>query len=416
VRVKPESSSGSVAPGDSAGAREGSAGPGRPPRPLIFSITVTGVMANTLIAPALPDIIAGLGATTGQAGMLVAAATLPGIVMAPLIGLLADRYGRRTVVVPCLFVFGLSGVAAAFAPDLPTLLACRLLQGVGSAGLINLAVVIIGDHWDGTERARIIGQNSATLTLSIAVLPPLGGVLTDLAGWRASFLPYGIGMVTAVVVARRLPRAEHRDVRIGEQVREAAGFVRSPTVLWALVTGFVVFVLLFGLFLTAMPLYLDEQFGLGASVRGLVMGLPALTSTVLALSIGRLQARFGTARLVLAAWLVFAGAFAVIAGAPVLAVVLLGILAYGAGEGTALPTLQNLVAGAAPASSRGSVVAMWVGAVRAGQTSGPLLAGVMLASVGARATFAAGAGVAAAMALAQAAVVVRAGRRPAPPG
>jgi MFS transporter, ACDE family, multidrug resistance protein len=190
--------------------------------------------------------------------------------------------------------------------------------------------------------------------------------------------------------------------------------VRSPTVLWALVTGFVVFVLLFGLFLTAMPLYLDEHFGLGASVRGLVMGLPAVTSTVLALSIGRLQARFGTARLVMAGWLVFAGAFAVIAGAPVLAVVLLGILAYGAGEGTALPTLQNLVAGAAPASSRGSVVAMWVGAVRAGQTTGPLLAGVMLASLGARTTFAAGAGIAAAMALAQVAVVLRAKAPPAP--
>jgi MFS transporter, ACDE family, multidrug resistance protein len=178
---------------------------------------------------------------------------------------------------------------------------------------------------------------------------------------------------------------------------EAAGFLRSRTVVGSVSLGVVVFVLIFGLFLTTMPLLVEREFGIGASGRGLLLGIPALTSTTAALVLGRLQARFGVRRLIQAASLTFAAAFLVIAGAPVLAVLVAGALLYGAAEGVVIPSLQNVVASAAPASSRGSVVAIWVAGARAGQTIGPLLAGVSIARVGAPGTFGIGAGIAAAL-------------------
>jgi MFS family permease len=352
-------------------------------------------MANTLIAPAIPNIVDDLGVSPERAGLLVAAATLPGVVVAPLIGLLADRYGRRELLVPCLVIFGLFGGLSGFAPTFPVLLACRLVQGVGSAGLINLAVVVIADHWKGPERARVIGQNSAVLTVSLAVLPPLGGALTDLGGWRATFWPYWLGLATAAGVAVVLPRSSRRDVRIGEQVHQALRYLRSAKVLAAMGSGALLFTLIFGLMLTALPLYLAEDFGLGATSRGLVLGIPALTSTASALLLGRLTSRFGARRLVLAA------AFSIVAEAPVLALVVAGSLLYGFGEGAAIPSLQAIVAGAAPASSRGAVMAVWVGGVRAGQTAGPVLAGIALSQLGAPGTFLAGSGLAAALLVAQ---------------
>src|SRR5205085_1519140 len=109
----------------------------------------------------------------------VAAASLPGVVVAPIIGLGADRFGRRAVVLPCLVVFGLGGMAAMLAGSFPVLLAARLLQGFGAAGLVNLAVVMIGDRYDDpAERAAAIGRNGAVLTVGLAVLPALGGALT----------------------------------------------------------------------------------------------------------------------------------------------------------------------------------------------------------------------------------------------
>ena len=105
------------------------------------------------------------------------------------------------------------------------------------------------------------------------------------------------------------------------------------------------------------------------------------------------MARHGQRRLVLGAMVLFAVAFATIGLAPTLPLLLVGALLYGLGEGVTIPSLQDVVAGAAPASSRGSVMAVWVGGVRAGQTAGPVLAGALVAGAGETATFLVGAAV-----------------------
>lgn len=360
---------------------------------LLYGITVTGLLANTLLNPALPDVLDEFGVGDGAAGPLVAAGALPGIVMAPVIGLLADRFGRRVVLVPCLAGFGLFGVLSAFAPSFAVLVALRLLQGMGAAGLVNLAVVTIGDHWDGVERARRIGRNAAVLTVGLAILPPVGGFLTDLGGWRLTFAPHGLGLLTALVVWRRLPDARpDAGTTLRAQLGASAAAVRTRRVAAILLVGFLVFMLIFGLFLTAMPLHLEDRFGLTAGQRGLVLAVPALTSTLGALLVGRLHVRLGGDRVVLLALGLWVVSFAVIAGAPALPVLVAGTLVYGLGEGVLVPRLQDAVVGEAPAASRGAVVAAWVSAARAGQTVGPIVAAGTLAAVGTGSTFALGAG------------------------
>ena len=375
--------------------------PPRPPFALIAAITVTGVMGNTLISPAIPDIRDDFGLSNGMAGVLVAAAALPGVFLAPLIGVLADRFGRREVVVPCLVTFGLAGGLAAFAPSFTMLLACRLVQGAGAAGLVNLAVVIIGDNWDGLERTRMIGRNSAALLSSIVVLPPIGGLLAEQWGWRATFTVYWVALATAVAVVLGVPRSPRSEVRITDQLRATAPYIRSREVLGPVTVAFLAFTMIFGLFLTVMPVYLDDRFGVSAGWRGLVLALPAVTSTLGSLWVARLASRFGLRRTLALACSLWVGAFAVIAGVPVLAVLCLAVLVYGFGEGLLIPTLQDAVASAAPASSRGATVALFVAFARAGQSTGPLLAGLGMTTVGPRGTFAAGVAVAAAMTAAQ---------------
>jgi len=367
-----------------------------PPLPLIFSVTITGILANTLVGPAIPDILEAFGQPDSRAGVFVAAGTLPGIVMAPVIGVLADRFGRRAVLVPCLTAFGVFGLLSALAPSFHTLLLLRLLQGLGSAGLINLAVVLIGDHWTGLERARLVGQNAAVLTVSLAVFPPLGGLLTELGGWRWSFAPYALGLATAVLIYRRLDANRPAGgVTLREQLSGAGEAVRQRDVLGSIVIGMVIFMLIFGLFLTALPVYLERDFGLGAGQRGLVIAAPAITSTIAALRLGWLRARVGVVRLLCGASVLFTIAFVGIGLAPTIPLLLVGTLLYGFGEGVFIPTLQDVVAGSASIAQRGAVVAVWVGAARAGQTIGPLLASGVYAAVGTSATFVLGGVVAA---------------------
>ena len=365
---------------------------------LLYVITITGLLGNTLLNPALPDVLDDLGVGDGAAGPLVAAGALPGIVMAPVIGLLADRFGRRVVLVPCLVAFGVFGLASALAPSFTVLLVLRQLQGVGAAGLVNLAVVIIGDHWEGIERSRRIGRNAAVLTVGLAVLPPVGGFLTDLGGWRLAFAPYGVGLLTAAVVWRVLAEVRpDAGTSVRAQLGASVSAVGTRRVGSVLVVGFVVFMLIFGLLLTTLPLHLEDRFGLTAGQRGLVLSVPALTSTLGALLVGRLHLRLGGDRVVLVALSLFVVAFAVMAGAPTLPVLVVGALVYGFGEGVLVPRLQDAVAEEAPAASRGAVVAAWVGAARAGQTVGPMVAAGTLATVGTGTTFALGSGLSVAL-------------------
>lgn len=355
----------------------------RPPRilPLIYAVTVTGILSNTLLAPAIPDILADFDKPDSAAGLLVAVGSIPGVVVAPIVGILADRWGRRNVLVPCLAVFGVFGLVAALAPTYNALLLARLAMGFGSAGMINLAVVLIGDQFaDPTERTEAIGRNSAVLTVGLAVMPLTSGLLTDLLSWRWALAIYSVSMVTAVAAWVLLDRGRPAAVgTIREQLGGAGVAIRNPVIGATLVSGVLIFAVVFGVFLTVLPSHLEGEFGLSAGWRGAIIALPALSSTLSAFNLGRLNTRFGrsaTMAMSAAAWVV---ALSLIAAAPVLGVLLLGALLYGAGEGVLIPGLQDAAVGEAPEEHRGAVVAVWVASARLGQTGGPLLAGLVLA-------------------------------------
>ena len=227
------------------------------------------------MTPAIPDILDDLGAPSGRSGILVASGSTAGIVLAPVIGLLADRFGRRIVLTTCLVIFGTFGLGGALAPTFELLLASRFLQGVGSAGLINLAVVLIGDHWSGFERTKIVGRNSAVLTVGLASLPLLSGTITELVGWRAAFSIYTLAFGTAGWVWMSLDRSRPDDPPpVRSQLAGASQVVRKPVVAMSILSGFFVFVAIFGLMLTVLPVYLAERFGLGAA--SLVLVHPGL--------------------------------------------------------------------------------------------------------------------------------------------
>lgn len=384
----------------------------RPPLWLVYSITVTGILLNTVVNAGVPDVLAAFDRPAADAGLFVAAGALPGVVVAPAVGVLADRFGRKAVLVPCLVVYGIAGGLAGLAGDFWVLLGLRTVQGVGAAGLINLAVVIIGDHWEGQERVKAIGRNAAVLTVSLAVFPGLGGLLVELGGWRLPFALFPLALVTAVLIHRRLVDVDlGPGIPLAAQLRAAGGILKRLPVVGAMVSGFVIFVLIFGLFLATLPVHLAEDFGFSAGMRGLVLAAPALTSTLVAFNLGRLRTAYGARLLVLGASLLFAVAFVAMGLAPTALLLVLAAFLYGAGEGAAIPTLQDIVASSAPPASRGAVVATFVGVVRAGQAVGPLLAGGLIATMGTGATFVAGGLLALALFVVQVVALQRTGLR-----
>ena len=359
--------------------------PGRRPQiGLIFTVTLTGILANTVIAPLIPDILADFDKPDSSAGILVASGSLPGVLAAPLIGVLADRHGRRAVLVPCLAVFGIFGVVAAAAPSFGVLVAARLAMGLGSAGLINLAVVLIGDHWEGEDRIRQVGRNAAVITVGLATIPLISGIMAEVFSWRASLGLYALAIVTAVVAFAELDSVlpPHASMRLSDQFRGAGVALRDPTIITTIISGFLIFVMIFGLFLTALPVHLEEQFGLDSAARGAMLAVPAITSFVVALNLAGLRRRYGLRAVIISSTALFVVAPMLVGWAPTLVIAVIALGIYGLAEGGAVPTFQEVAVSGSSSEQRGAVLAVWVAFVRLGQSVGPLIFAPIFAGIG----------------------------------
>jgi MFS transporter, ACDE family, multidrug resistance protein len=303
------------------------------------------------------------------------------------------------VLAGCLVVFGLAGGLAALAPTFWGLVAMRLVQGAGTAGLIGLVVSAIADHWHGPGRIAAMGRNAAVLSCSLVALPPIGGALTAAGGWRLTTASYGCALLIAAAIWCRLPGTTVTDVSLCAQLRAASTTLRTRRVVGLMASGAGAFLLLFGLLLTVLPAYLADDFGLDPAARGFLLAVPAVTSAAAALALGRLTRQFGERSLVTGGFAFFAAGFAVVAVSPSLPGVAAGLACYGLGEGLLIPTLQTAVAGAGPVATRAAVVAVFVASTRIGQTAGPLLAAPLIAGPGPRAAFALGIAVSVLLAL-----------------
>ena len=238
--------------------------------------------------------------------------------------------------------------------------------------------MLITDHWSGTERTRLLGQNSAVITAVLAVFPFLGGATTDLFGWRWNFAYYGLALVVGAVVARSLHDPwEGRTDPVGRQLRDALAELSVPVNAMAIVLGSLTFFVMFGVFLTLIPIHLDEVFGLGPTKRGIVAAVPAVTSTVTALVVTWFRARMSIRAMVAVGLGVFAATF-VAMGLGNLWLLVAAAAVYGLAEGATIPTLQDLVAEQAPERLRGALMAFWVGGLRIGQTTGPMVVGAAI--------------------------------------
>ncbi|MDP6322481.1 MAG: MFS transporter [Acidimicrobiales bacterium] len=343
-----------------------------PSKVLVFSVTAVGLLHNSIFVSSTPEILRSLGESENLAGLLIAAGSVPGIVVAPLIGFLADRFGRKKVLIPCLVIYGVFGLLVGLSPSLFWFLLIRIFQGLGSAGLINLVVVIISDNWVSLDRARLIGQNAAAITISVAVYPVLGGAITDLIGWRWTFLAFLAPLVVAYFVSKNLE--DHQpgiDGSVRGQISGALSEVVKPAIATNLVIVMILFMAIFGLFQSLLPVHLEREFGLLPTGRGLVAAAPAIVAASSALAVARVRKRVQGGIIIYASLLIWGIAFLMM-GFGSLPVLVLATMIYGLSEGLMIPTLQDLVAENAPEQLRGALLAMWTGAARLGQTVGPV--------------------------------------------
>jgi len=339
------------------------------------------MLANPLIVPNLTDVVAEFGETTSRSALLVAVIPLPGIFLALLVGFLADRFGRRSILMVCLLIFGMAGFASSLAPTFDFLLATRFLQGFGSAALMNLSIVLVADHWQGQHRTTLMGRNSAAAAICLVLVPPISGFLAEATSWRWSLGLTTFAIPLAVVVARTLPsQVPYTHKPLGRFVSELKTSLGTPLLRATLVSAFLVFSVIFGVFLTTLPIHLDQRFGLEAGARGAVLAVPAISAIPASLLLGRLSGWVSRRCMLVVSALLIAFSSFVFGTSNTLLIVVFVSFIYGLGEGVLVPTLQDMIASSVPASHRASALALWTSSIRLGQLTGPLVAGLIISS------------------------------------
>jgi MFS transporter, ACDE family, multidrug resistance protein len=358
---------------------------------IIFGMTLTVVLGVSSITPAFPGIMHELHLTKSQVGLLITFYSLPGIFFALLMGVGADRFGRKIILVPCMLLYGIAGGACAFTRDFNLLLVLRFLQGLGATAAGTLSVAIIGDIYSGKSRTIAMSYNIGVLNAGTMSFPIIGGGLA-MFGWHYPFLlplaaiPLGFAMIYGL----NYPEPQnHQDFH--EYLRSALESIRNRKAIALFLVTLITFIILYGAYITYFPVLLDERFGASSIIIGLIMAVTSVSTVITASRITWFVRRFSEKKLMVFGFVCYAVAMTGIAFVPALWVFIIPTIIYGFGAGINMPSSQSILVGLAPDQSRAVFLSINSMVLRLGQTLGPFLMGIIITFWGMNAVFLAGA-------------------------
>jgi len=354
---------------------------------LIFGVTLMVVLGVSSIIPVIPDIGRAYALDPAHVGLVVAAFTLPGIFLTPVWGVVADRFGRRVVLLPAMIVFALTGAACFFAPDFATLLALRVVQGGAAAALGVLSGTLLGDYFIGPELATATGLNAAVLSVGTAGYPFLGGLLGAI-GWRWPFLLALLAIPLCVILAKRLhPPKPTKTQSLSGYLRGALQGMRAPEASGIYIASLVTFVLLYGPLVTYTPILLSNRFSADSITIGLIVCVASFFSGLAASQLGRLVRFAREQTLMRVAFLLYALSFALVPFVGSHWGMIIPVSLFGLAQGLNIPGIMTVLNRIAPPEYRAAYMAANATLLRVGQTIGPLLMGAVYAFFGLDAVF-----------------------------
>ncbi|HEP1793872.1 TPA: multidrug efflux MFS transporter [Streptococcus suis] len=347
---------------------------------------LTGV-SFTLVMPFISVFVEELGVGAGQveyyAGLAVSANALAAAVMAPIWGSLADRYGRKPMMVRAAFamIFTMGGMA--FVPNVFWLIVLRVLNGMFT-GYIPNATALIASQVPKDKTGYALGTLSTGAVAGNLIGPTLGGFLAELVGVHAVFLLVGLLYALVVVLTIFQIREDFKPLTKEDQlsISEVFAQVKDKQMLVGLFVTSMVIIAAAQAVVPILTLYVRH---LGQTdnllfVAGFIISLPGMASLVTSGYLGKIGDKIGNHRLLLMAlvYSLLINILCVFAQNPFQ----LGLLRflYGFGTGALLPSVNSLLTKLTPKegisrifsynqifNNMGSVIGPMLGSSVAGQ-------------------------------------------------
>jgi DHA1 family bicyclomycin/chloramphenicol resistance-like MFS transporter len=244
---------------------------------VLGGLTATPPLAMDMYLPSLPEVTRTLHAPAATV-QLTLTSCLAGMALGQLVvGPMSDRWGRRRPLLAGLAVYLLATALCAFAPDVGTLVAFRLVQGLAGAAGIVIARAVVRDLYDGMAMARFFSTLMLISGVAPIVAPLIGGQILRVTDWRGVFVVLTVvGALLAAVVWRRLPEtlapADRHGGGVGQALRAMRGLLTDlPFTGYTLAGGFA-FAALFA-YISASPFVIQEIYGASPQTFSLLFGV-----------------------------------------------------------------------------------------------------------------------------------------------
>ncbi|PRY64436.1 putative MFS family arabinose efflux permease [Vreelandella songnenensis] len=336
---------------------------------LLFASTMT-VMSGAIIAPALPGISRHFSEHPQVLIQLIL--TLPALMItlfSPLMGYLADRFGRKPLLLLMLSIYGLAGGAGFLIDSVELLLASRALMGVAVAGILSISTTLVGDYLEGSERVRFLGLQSSCMALGGVVFINLGGLLSDWS-WRGPFLLYLTG-VLLLPYAWAMLREPHSQAGAKAIHAEEPVKVDLGRTALAYFTGMLA-MMLFYMFPAQLPFLLSEQGEISGLAIGIALSTAAFTASIVSFCYGYYKPFLSVMTIYVVGFVLAGAGFFVVGTTHSYTMAIIGAAISGLGLGAFMPNTTAWLMRITPQRVRGRVFGGFTATFFFGQFISPI--------------------------------------------
>ena len=263
---------------------------------LLSGLAILMPLVIDIFLPAIPAIAQSFQVSTGDIQITLASLNLGAAIGQLLYGPLADRFGRRWVIIVSMSIFAFSGFATAAAPNLEWLNILRFVQGLTAASGMIIIRAIVRDLYDGALAAKMLAYTFVAGSIMPIAAPIIGGNVTVWLGWQPNFyIIGGIGVLVFLSLWRWLDETGEKDYDAIRFQLVWSSFVRisrSRVFLTYAYVGIGPFAGLFAI-LTALSSTLIEFMGVSPTIFGYLFALIMLGNLTASIVAGRLVSSIG---------------------------------------------------------------------------------------------------------------------------
>lgn len=358
---------------------------GKPAGPTQGIILLIGsclpILGAVLLAPILPTLSTVFKSSPGSEALVPLILTIPALfiaILAPFAGAIADKVGRKRILIIALIAYAIVGTAPLYLDSLGAVVASRAAVGVTEAFIMTCCTTLIADYFTGNRRNKYLGLQALVTALTATVFFAIGGAVGAF-GWRTPFWLYAVSLIAAIaMIAAIWPTQQNAE---GAEKR----IEKLPAIPWnklalPIVVSFVGGITFYTL-IVELPYVLA---GMGVTAVATIGACAAIAS--LATAIGaflfRFVARCGVAQLLPFAFGLAGIGMVVVWFAPNVAVAVVGAVIASFGNGVLLPTLVTWAISRLDYAQRGRGAGLFTGALFLGEFVTPLIVLALTAAAG----------------------------------